>query len=213
MLGLSLLHGITVHFSCVNAGFDWRSRNLNPDLVQSYGKAHVRDRDAALARQSMLTYYRARLMRPLDMIPTKQSDHDKTQIIQDGSVAVADSVQYAPGNPGLFMMPPGKIHSLYINRNQCTSNRILQLLEQVPDVSGQESVAPIPIHESASLQSVNSDNVVPRAQRQAALEVIRRNHELLQQEKEQAESELGYSSDDEDWHDWGNDGDNASDDD
>jgi hypothetical protein len=205
MLGLSHLHGITVHSTCIKNGFDWRSRNLNPDLAQSYGTVHVKDRNVVLARQSMLTYYSARRMGSEDLIPTKQSDSDKFQSIHDG---VSDSEQNASSSLSLFMMSPGHIQSCYINRNQLSSENILHLVEQVPD-----AVIPIPIYESVNPQVVNSDSLLPRAQRQAALEVLRRNAELFRQQQEEAESELGDSSDDEDWHDWGEDGDNPSDDD
>ena len=59
MQALAFLHGISVLESCIRHGFDWRSRELNPEIAQMYGKVHVKDRDAFLARESMLTYYRA----------------------------------------------------------------------------------------------------------------------------------------------------------
>jgi len=56
---------------------------------------------------------------------------------------------------------------------------------------------------------VNSDSAAPRPQRRAAAEGAKRNAEILQQI---LESTI-YSSEEEDYGDWGEDGDKPSDDD
>jgi hypothetical protein len=186
---LTRLHGITVHKSCIRHGFDWRRRELIPEIAQMYGKVHVKDRDAVLARDSMLTYFRAGRIRHDEEIPTKQSDRDNIQKI----LIICDSLQTDPNHPSLFLMSPEHIRT--INSN-------LQRSRQVADAPIQESEVPIPPHES-------SDSAAPRPQRRAAAEGAKRNAEILQQI---LESTI-YSSEEEDYGDWGEDGDKPSDDD
>ena len=193
---LARLHGIPVHKSCIRHGFDWRRRELIPEIAQMYGKVHVKDRDAVLARESMLTYFRARSIRHDEEIPTKQSDRDNIQKI----LIVCDSLQTDPNHPSLFLMSPEHIRTI---------NSILQRSRQVADAPIQESEVPIPPHESATLLLVNSDSAAPRPQRRAAAEGAKRNAEILQQIQESTI----YSSEEEGYGDWGEDGDKPSDDD
>jgi hypothetical protein len=90
-----------------------------------------------------------------------------------------------------------------------TINSILQRSRQVADAPIQESEVPIPPHESATLLLVNSDSAAPRPQRRAAAEGAKRNAEILQQMQESTI----YSSEEEGYGDWGEDGDKPSDDD
>jgi hypothetical protein len=199
---LARLHGIPVRESCIRHGFDWRSRELNPEIAQMYGKVHVKDKDAFLARESMLTYYRAGRIRHDEEIPTKQSGRDNIQKILHRDIC--DSLQTDPNHPSLFLMSPEHIR---------TSNSILQRLRQVADAQIQESEVPIPQHESVNLRLVNSDPAAPRPQRRAAAECVQRNAELSRQMQGQAEEESQiYSSEEEGCRDWGADGDKPSDD-
>jgi hypothetical protein len=209
MLGLSKMHGITVHPCCVKSGFDWACRDLNPAPVQCFGNVHFKERDLALARESMLTYHSARRMRPDGEIPTKQIDHDKTHAIRD--VSVPNTVGNASGNACLFMMSPDHIQAAYTNRIRRMNDTMLQLLDQVPIARAPE--VHISIQESVNNELVSSDSVMPRAQRQAACDVIRRNAELFQKLSEQSVSECGDSSDGESSQGWGANGDNSSDED
>ena len=94
------------------------------------------------------------------------------------------------------------------------SNSILQRLRQVADAPIQESEVPIPPHESVNLRLVKSDSAAPRPQRRAAAEGVKRNAVILRQMQEQAEEESPiYSSDEGGCRDWGEAGDNPSDDD
>jgi hypothetical protein len=218
---LTRLHGITVHKSCIRHGFDWRRRELIPEIAQMYGKVHVKDRDAVLARDSMLTYFRAGRIRHDEEIPTKQSDRDNIQKI----LIICDSLQTDPNHPSLFLMSPEHIRTISCDSLQTdpnhpslflmspehirTINSILQRSRQVADAPIQESEVPIPPHESATLLLVNSDSAAPRPQRRAAAEGAKRNAEILQQMQESTI----YSSEEEGYCDWGEDGDKPSDDD
>ena len=206
MAALSVLHGIPVLASCVRSGFDWRSRELNPELAHLYGKVHVKDKNVLLARKSMLTYYRAGQIRHDEAIPTKQGDRDNIQKVLN--INICDSVQTDPNHHSLFLMPPDHIQSNYINRENRIHEVILQRLRQVADAPIHESEVP-----SVSLPLVNSDSTALRPQRKAAVEVLKRNADLFRQELEQTEAELGNSSDDEEYCDWNVVGDETSDDD
>ena len=75
-----------------------------------------------------------------------------------------------------------------------------------------------PSHRTNLLSSadglVNSDSAAPRPQRRAAAEGVKRNAEILRQMQEQAEEKSPiYSSDEGGCRDWGEAGDNPSDDD
>ena len=212
MLALSHEHGIPIPLSCVNSGFDWRTKQLIPDLAQTHGKIHVKDRDLFLARGSMLSYYRARQMRSQDYIPTKLLDHEKFQEIRANSTV---SVQNVPGSPVLLMMSPDHIQSSYVNRNKSISEMIQRLLEQVPVVPQQEleSVVSVPVHEAVNSQLRIIGQVLPEEQRRSAREFIRRNAQIFQKQHEEGDSESGDSSDEEYCQDWGENGDNSSSDD
>ena len=199
---LARLHGIPVLESCISHGFDWRSRELNPAIAQMYGKVHVKDRDAFLARESMLTYYRAGRIRHDEVIPTKQSARNNIQKILNPNIC--HSLQTDPDHPSLFLMSPEHIR---------TSNSSLQRLRQVADAPIQESEGRIPPIESVNLRMVNSDPAAPRPQRRAAALGVERNAEMLRQMQEQAEEESPiYSSDEGGCRDWGEGGDKTSDD-
>jgi hypothetical protein len=206
MLALSHFHGIKVHHSFVNSGFDWRTGVLNPELVNCYGKDHVKDRDLVLARRAMLTNYRARQISqgPAESVPSKHSDRVLFQCVRDSSDT--GSEQSAPGSPNMVMMSPDDLLSLYMNRTEL----IQQRLAEVPSADFQESEIPIPIQESLNPQVVDTNFVMTRAQRDVALDVIRRNSEKYQNLQAQSESELEGSSDDEDYSDFGEDEDKSS---
>jgi hypothetical protein len=210
MLELSALHGIQVNESCVNVGFDWRSRELKPVLAECYGKIHVRDRDAVLAQRSMLSYYAARQIRPNDVIPTKQSDLDNNQIILEHNDY--DSMLTDPHHHSLSLMSPEEMQSTYIRRTQSVTERIRHFLDLVPDASIQGPAVPIPTHESVDLRMVDRISDESRPQRIASMKG-RRNAELFQQQQEPEESEFRDSSDGDDNQNWGEHGDKPSDDD
>lgn len=211
MLELTQLHGIPVNTSCVNVGFDWRSGQLNPVLAECFGKGHVRDRDAVLAQRSMLSYYAARRIRPSEVIPTKQSDHNHNQKILEHHDS--DSVPTDPHHHHLSLMSPEEIQSIYIERNQSGRERILHFLELVPDASMQGTVVPIPMHESVDLTLVDRISVESRPQRGAALKSFFRNAEMFQGQQELNKLEFEDSSDGDDKQDWGARGEKPSDED
>jgi hypothetical protein len=212
MLALSHEHGIPIPYTSVKSGFDWRSMQLIPDLAQTFGTKHVKDRDPFLAREAMLTYYRAGRKRGLAHIPTKLSDQEKFQEIRATSTV---SVQNVPGSPVLLMMPPDHIQSSYLNRNKRNSERIQRILEQVPVVpqQAQEPSASIPVNEAVNSQLRIIEQILPEGQRRSAREFIRRNAQIFQSQQEQGDSESGDSSDEEFCQDWGENGDKSSSDD
>lgn len=204
MNGLSVQYEITVHRDCVNSGYDWRSRDLKPDLAQSFRKCHVKDRNALKAREAMLSYYRARIMRPHAEIPTKESDYEKFQAVPSDQ----NPPNSAAVNPRHFLLSPDHLQSVFSRRNDSIRENMMQFLASVPDSPVPASVDPIAIPEYSNPGSVNSEFVESSAQRAAGLEALRRNAEI--NHEYQLEAESGDSSDDED-HDWGANGDRSSD--
>jgi hypothetical protein len=213
MLALSHEHGIPIPYTSVKSGFDWRSKQMIPDLAQTFGTKHIKDRDLFLAREAMWTYYRARKKRGLAHIPSKLSDKEKFQEIRATSTVSVQSVQ-VPGSPVLLMMPPDHIQSSYVNRNKRNSERMQRLLEQVPVVpqQAQEPSASIPVN-AVNSQLRIFEQVLPEGQRQSAREFIRRNAQIFQNQQEEGDSESGDSSDPEYCQDWGENGDKSSSDD
>jgi hypothetical protein len=165
MTKLSRDHGISVHRSCVNYGFDWRSGELKPDLVRTN---YVKERNLVLAGQSLLSYFKARQMGCCVLIPTKEIDHAKTHLIRNHGAS--ESVLHDPIRMSLFMMPPDIMRSCYINtvKNKDTSS----LRKRT--------------HESAR-QLVDTDSNNP-SEPQNSLGIFRLNVELFHQQEDQQES-------------------------
>jgi hypothetical protein len=207
MNAMTVFHGIQVHRGCVLCGFDWRTGESNPEFGQLFGKVHFKDRDAALARDSMWTYYRAQRFIQDGEIPTKHSDRERSQMILHSNVL--DSEHGPPICPTL--MTPVQIRSSYIDRKNSAKARILHRLLQVPDTQSQISLVPNPVHESPNLPFVNSDSVEQRAARQAGEAALLKNAMLFHKEREQADLESGDSSVDDGKNDWIDNGDNSSD--
>jgi hypothetical protein len=74
MNALGLYHGIPIPYTCVTAGFNWRSGQLCQNLADTYGTVHFRDRNLNLARDSILTKTKARMLRPGVPIPRRWAD-------------------------------------------------------------------------------------------------------------------------------------------
>ncbi len=168
MAKLSRDHGISVHRSCVNYGFDWRSGELKPDLVRTN---YVKERNLVLAGNSFLTYFKAQQMRCCESIPTKEIDYAKTHLIRNHGAS--ESVLHDQIRINLFMMPPDIMRSCYINtvKNKDTSSLRKRTHESAPPVR----------------QLVDTDSNNPSEQ-QNYLRIFRLNVEQFHQQVEQQES-------------------------
>ena len=168
MTKLSRDHGISVHRSCVNYGFDWRSGELKPDLVRTN---YFKDRNLFLAAKSLLTYCKASQMGCCVSIPTKEIDHAKTHLIRNHGAS--ESVLHDQIRMSLFMMPPDILRSCYINtvKKKDKSSLRKRTYESAPPVR----------------QLVDTDSNNPSEQ-QNSLRIFRLNVEMFHQQEEQQES-------------------------